>query len=136
MVAARSVQAFTMAYDGDLFMRDDPQVLSRRLAAFVRPFPAKALALRIGCTERTAENIRRGHWPIARHFLSLVREFGRDLTECVFHPDAAAARLEEEVAALEAELADKRAALGLVAKETASFRPRVAPVSGRRAAAD
>jgi hypothetical protein len=78
-----------MTYGGELFMRDDPQVLSRRLAAFVRPIPAKVLADRIGCTERTAENIRRGHWPIARHWLALVRTFGRDLTECVFHPDAA-----------------------------------------------
>lgn len=104
-------------------MRDDPQVLTRRLAAFVRPFPAKVLAEKLGCTERTAENIRRGHWPIARHWLGLVRLFGRDLTECVFHPDAAAARLAEEVAELEAKLAERRAALGVVAKEARSFRP-------------
>lgn len=112
-----------MTYGSDLFMRDDPQVLSRRLAAFVRPIPAKVLADRIGCTERTAENIRRGHWPIARHWLALVRAFGRDLTECVFHPDAAAERLAQEVAELEAKLEDRRTALRVAAKETRSFAP-------------
>jgi hypothetical protein len=107
-------------------MRDDPQILSRRLAAFVRPIPGEgALAEKIGCTERAAENIRRGHWPIARHWAGLVRTFGRDLTECVFHPDAAAARLAEEVAELEAKLAERRAALGVVAKEAQGHRPRV-----------
>lgn len=119
-----------MTYGGELFMRDDPQSLSDRLAAFVRPFPAKVLANRIGCTERTAENIRRGHWPTARHWLALVREFGRDLTECVFHPDAAAARLSEEVAELEARLAERRATLGVVAQEAARHRPRLAPAHG------
>lgn len=100
-------------------MRDDPQVLSRRLAAFVRSVPAKVLADKIGCTERTAENIRRGHWPIARHWAALVRTFGRDLTESVFHPDAAYARLTEEVAELEAKLAERRAALRVVEADAA-----------------
>jgi hypothetical protein len=126
-----------MTYGSDLFMRDDPQVLSRRLAAFVSSVPAKVLADRIGCTERTAENIRRGHWPIARHWAGLVRMFGRDLTECVFHPDAAAARLAEEVAALEAQLAERRAALRVVEKEARSIgaRPQgaVAPHEDRPA---
>lgn len=112
-----------MSLTGDLFMRDDPQLLSRRLAAFVRPIPAKVLAERIGSTERTAENIKRGHWPIARHWAALVRSFGRDLTECVFHPDAAYARLTEEVADLEAKLAERRAALRVVEKEARSFAP-------------
>jgi hypothetical protein len=105
-----------MSLAGELFVRDDPQTLSRRLAAYVRHVPAKVLAEKIGCTERAAENIRRGHWPIARHWAGLVRTFGRDLTECVFHPDAAAARLAEEVAELEAKLAERRAALGVVAR--------------------
>lgn len=112
-----------MTATGDLFMRPDPHLLSRRLAAFVAPVPAKVLAQKIGCTERTAENIRRGHWPIARHWLALVRTFGRDLTECVFHPDAAYARLTEEVAELEAKLAERRAALRVVEKEARSFAP-------------
>lgn len=105
-----------MTYGSDLFMRDDPQVLTRRLAAFVRPIPAKVLADKIGCTERTAENIRRGHWPVARHFWAMVRIFGRDLTDAVFHPDVAEARLTEEVAELEAKLAERRAVLRVVAK--------------------
>lgn len=120
-----------MTYGSDLFMRDDPQVLTRRLAAFVRPFPAKVLADKIGCTERTAENIRRGHWPVARHFWSLVRVFGRDLTDSVFHPDAAAARLTEEVAELEAKLAERRAVLRVVAPEISSARARLAAVPAR-----
>lgn len=113
-----------MAYAGELFVRPDPQSLNRRLAAFVHPIPAKEFARKIGCTERTAENIRRGHWPIARHWHALVRLFGRDLTDCVFHPDAAYARLSEEVAELEAKLAERRAALRVVEKEARSFTPR------------
>lgn len=120
-----------MALTGELWMRDDPQVLSRRLARFVREVPAKELADRIDCTERTAENIRRGHWPIARHWLGLVRTFGRDLTDAVFHPDAAAARLEEEVAQLEAKLTQRRADLALVEEGLKGGRPRVATLPGR-----
>lgn len=120
-----------MTYGSDLFMRDDPQVLTRRLAAFVRPIPAKVLAAKIGCTERTAENIRRGHWPVARHWLALVRTFGRDLTECVFHPDAAEARLAEEVAELEAKLAERRATLGVVAKTASAARARLPAAAAR-----
>lgn len=120
-----------MTYGSDLFMRDDPQILSKRLAAFVARFPAKVLAEKVGCTERTAENIRRGHWPIARHWAGLVRTFGRDLTESVFHPDAAAARLTEEVAALEQELATKVAALRVVAPGGRSFQPRMAEAPAR-----
>lgn len=116
-----------MAYGDATFMRDDPQLLTRRLANFVQPYPAKVLAEKIGCTERTAENIRRGHWPIARHWLGLVAVFGRDLTECVFHPDAAAARLAQEVQDLEAKLAERRAALGMVAESARSFAPRRPP---------
>lgn len=112
-----------MTYGSELFMRPDPQILSRRLAAYVRPYPAKVLAQKIGCTERTAENIRRGHWPIARHWAALVRQFGRDLTDCVFHPDEAYARLSEEVAELEAKLAERRRALGVVEKEARSSGP-------------
>lgn len=108
-------------------MPTDRHVLTARLAAFLRPYPAKVLAQKIGSSPITAENIRKGHWPTARHWAALVREFGRDLTESVFHPDAAAARLAEEVAELEAKLAEKQRALRVVAKEAASFRPRMAP---------
>jgi hypothetical protein len=97
-------------------MRANPQLLSDRLKAFVRSkADAKTLARMIGCDVRTAENIRRGHWPVARHWAGLVATFGRDLTDAVFHPSAAAARLEAEVRELEQQLAERRAALGIVA---------------------
>jgi hypothetical protein len=106
-------------------------IAAKHRRAQIQPVPTSM----IGCTERAAENIRRGHWPIARHWAGLVRTFGRDLTECVFHPDAAAARLAEEVAELEAKLAERRAALGVVAKEAQGHRPRAAEVV-RRVEAD
>lgn len=121
-----------MTATGTQCMRDDPQLLPRRLARFVEPIPAKTLAERIGCDVRTAENIRRGHWPIARHWLGLLTVFGRDITDAVFHPDAAAVRLEQEVAELEARLAERRAALRLVAEGPRSFAPRVAQASAPR----
>ena len=117
-------------------MRDDPQVLSRRLAAFVAPIPAKELARRINCDVRTAENIRRGHWPVARHWLGLIAAFGRDLTECVFHPEAAAERLQREAQELERKLAEVEAQLQLVdgkARSVSGTRPSGAkrPASAR-----
>lgn len=112
-------------------MRRDPHILRERLARFVQPVPAKELARRIGCDVRTAENIRRAHWPIARHWAGLIAAFGRDVTEAVFHPDAAASRLEEECAELEARLAERRAALQLVDKGSRSFAPRLAEVPAR-----
>jgi len=111
---------------------EDPQLLSRRLARFVEPMPAKALSERIGCDVRTAENIRRGHWPIARHWAGLIAAFGRDLTEAVFHPDAAQERLAEEVAELEARLAERRAALRVVSEDGRGLASRVAEASARR----
>lgn len=101
-------------------MDDDPQVLARRLAAFVAPVPAKRLARQVGCDIRTAENIKRGHWPIARHWAGLIRTFGEDLTEAVFHPQRAIERLSREVRDLEEELAAKRAALAQGAMPHAS----------------
>lgn len=101
-----------MTYMGGQCMRDDPQVLSRRLAAFVRNLSAKELSGRVGCDVRTAENMRRGHWPIARHWVGLMEAFGDDVIEAVFYPARAKARLEREVKALEEVLALKRVALG------------------------
>lgn len=106
-----------MAQTMEQCMRTNPQILSDRLKDFVRPrADAKTLARLVGCDVRTAENIRRGHWPIARHWAGLVATFGRDLTDAVFHPSAAAARLEAEVRELEQQLADRRAALRDVAR--------------------
>lgn len=100
-----------MTYGALRSMADDPQILSRRLARFVSPVPAKQLSRLVGCDVRTAENIKRGHWPIARRWAGLIRAFGEDVTEAVFHPHKAAERLEREVHDLEQQLACKRAAL-------------------------
>jgi len=102
-------------------MERNPQLLSDRLAAYLRRRTnAKGLARSIGCDPRTAENMLRGHWPSARHWLGLVSTFGSDVTEAVFHPQDAVARLESELERLERELADTRAR----AAEVASFAPR------------
>lgn len=109
-------------------MADDRQLLSMRLQAFVAPLAAKALAQRIGCDVRTAENIKKGYWPIARHWLGLVRAFGRDITDAVFHPDDAIERLTREVAQHEQQLAAARSKLRLVEQEAPGHRPRLAQV--------
>lgn len=121
-----------MTYGDAMFIRDDPKVFQSRLAAYVRPYPAKVLARKGGCSEDTAEKWREGvSWPSARHWFHLISAFGRDLTDSVFHPDAAAARLLEEVAALEQELAAKRAALGVVAPGGRSSAPVMAKAPAR-----
>lgn len=98
-----------MTWTGSHCMEPDPQLLPARLRTFLKPVPAKELAQQIGCDPRTAENIKQGHWPIARHWAGLVAAFGRDLTDAVFHPDAAIERLEQEVRTLERQLAETRA---------------------------
>jgi hypothetical protein len=91
-------------------MERNPHVLSERLSAYLRRRTnAKGLARSIGCDPRTAENVLSGHWPNARHWLGIVSAFGADVTEAVFHPQDAVARLETEVERLERELADIRA---------------------------
>lgn len=110
-------------------MGSDPQLLSKRLSGFVSRLPAKELARTIGCDVRTAENIRGGHWPIARHWLGLVAAFGEDITEAVFHPERCAARLEREVRDLEEQLAKKRADLRVL--ETSAPRSSEVPARGQ-----
>jgi hypothetical protein len=88
-----------MAYDGELFLRDDPTILLKRLAAYVEPYPAKKLSRWFGCTESTAENFKRGtSWPNARHWKLIVQHFGRDVLAAVFDPeiDETLARLRRE----------------------------------------
>jgi hypothetical protein len=122
----------TMAYGDATFMRDDPQILLKRLSDFVQPIPAKVLAKKAGCTEDTAEHFRLGRsWPNARHWLNLIGSFGTDITDAVFHPERALARLQQEVQALEQELAAKRAALGAVADGGRSFAPSGAKARAR-----
>lgn len=99
--------------------RDDPLILSERLAEYFRPYPAKVLARTINCTESTAENFRLARtWPSARHWKLIVQAFGRDVISCVFEPEIndTLARLEREARQLEARLAEvharRRAAAG------------------------
>lgn len=118
----------------------DPRIL---LGAFFerRTASAKDLARRIECDPRTADGYRRGlYWPAARHWVSIVAAFGKDVTEAVFHPDEAAARLrmelrqrEDELEALRAELAEAdRAAAGL-AQVRARTQDRAAVTTGAHA---
>lgn len=104
-----------MTWTGSHCMELDPQVLPKRLRSFLEPISAKELSRRACCDIRTAENIKQGHWPIARHWAGLVATFGRDLTDAVFHPDVAAERLEQECRDLERQLAEKRALASVVA---------------------
>lgn len=110
-------------------MQSTEQNLSGILGGFLRSKTASAkdLARRIGCEVRTAEGYRAGrYWPQAKHWARLVAEFRRDITDAVFHSAEASARLAREVAELEQQLAERRAALGLVAGDHRSFSPRVA----------
>lgn len=101
-------------------MRENPRVLSERLSAFLRRRTnAKGLAQAIGCDPRTAENLLSGTWPGARHWLGIVRAFGHDVTEAVFHPQDAIERLEREAEHLERKLQETRAR----AAEVKSFAP-------------
>lgn len=88
-----------MAYDGTLFMDDNPRILLDRLAGYLQPYPAKKLSRWIGSTEKTADAFRRGEsWPNARHWKLIVQHFGRDVLAAVFEPeiDETLARLRRE----------------------------------------
>lgn len=103
------------------------------LGAFLRrrAGSAKDLARIIGCDPRSAENYRAGrYWPQAKHWAGLVSAFGKDVTEAVFHPDEAAARLATEIRDLEDHLAKKRAALA--DSESAAVRLREAAAAHPR----
>ena len=82
---------------------EDPQILSRRLGAFLKAQgPTKDVARRIDADERTVENMRAGKsWPIARHWLRIWFEFGDDVLEAVFYPERVEARLAREAEARE-----------------------------------
>ncbi len=117
-------------------MGSDSQLLSDRLSRFLRRRTnAKGLARQIGCDPRTATNILSGTWPGARHWLGIVRAFGHDVTEAVFHPQDAIERLEREAEHLERQLQETRAR----AAEAKSFAPghprRVAAAQTRESAA-
>lgn len=91
--------------------RDDPLILSERLAEYFRPYPAKVLARTIDCTESTAENFRLARtWPSARHWKLIVQAFGRDVLAAVFDPEIndVLARLNREQRQLEERLDEIR----------------------------
>lgn len=116
------------------YMQSTEQDLSEMLGAYLRARTpsAKHLAREIGCDPRTAEGFRAGrHWPQAKHWMGLVAAFGKDITEAVFHPEAAIARLEREVADLERQLAEKAAQLQLVDEHAQSHAPRRPNASAR-----
>lgn len=111
------------------FMDDDDQILLRRWAEYVRPYPEKVLARTIGCDTRTAKHYRNGtSWPTARHWRLIVQAFGRDVLAAVFEPEIndTLARLNREAAQLEERLDEirkrRRQALGGLAEpEDRSF---------------
>lgn len=120
-----------MAYDGTLFMDADDQILLKRFAEYVQPYPEKVLARTIGCTERTAKHFRNGtSWPTARHWRLIVRAFGRDVIAAVFDPEIndTLARLRREEAQLQERLHEirqrRRSAAGdLAEREERSYAP-------------
>jgi flagellar biosynthesis/type III secretory pathway protein FliH len=99
----------------------DPQILSRRLGAFLKAQgPTKDVARRIAADERTVENIRAGRtWPIARHWLRIWFEFGDDVLEAVFYPERVEARLAREAEAREQARQQRIASASRVAVEKA-----------------
>jgi hypothetical protein len=110
--------------------RDPRKLLGNFLQA--RTHNAKDLGRKIGCDPRAAEGYRAGrYWPAARHWPAIVAAFGRDVTEVVFFPDAAEERLTREVAALEQQLAERRAVLRVVATGAAGVGSRLAQAPPR-----
>jgi uncharacterized small protein (DUF1192 family) len=109
-----------MAETARLFMDPDTYASEprERLAAYLeRKFPArdgyryKRMANTFRTTPATAENWVRGHWPQSKHLQRIVRHFGQDVLDAIFGPDIdeTLARLRQEEASLEAQLAEKRA---------------------------
>jgi len=100
---------------------EDPQILSRRLGAFLKAQgPTKDVARRIEADERTVENMRAGRtWPIARHWLRIWFEYGDDVLEAVFYPERVEARLAREAEAREQARQQRIASASRVAVEKA-----------------
>lgn len=89
---------------------DLPQMLGDFLRR--RTTSAKDLARLIDCDPRTADGFRAGrHWPQAKHWKLIVRQWGRDALEAVFAQDIDAeyARLAREEQDLLGKLHDLRA---------------------------
>lgn len=112
---------------------EDPQILSKRLGAFMRrQGSAKEIAESIDCDVRTAQQIRAGRtWPIARHWLAIWIEFGDDVLDAVFRPERTLERLRREEAAREEARQGRLAALQSDQPDDRSFAPGLAQVARR-----
>lgn len=111
------------------FTEHDPRTL---LGAFLRArsSSAKDLARKIGCDPRSAETYRAGrYWPQAKHWPAIIAAFGRDVTEAVFHPEDAIARLEAELREHERQAEEARTALRNLAGRSPSHPARAAPAA-------
>ena len=95
---------------------DRPRTRLTRFLAARCPTP-KALACKIKCSPKTAENILAEHWPNDLTLANIVRCFGRDVWDAVFLPDLdpVEARITANIQDLETQLADQRARLRAVA---------------------
>jgi hypothetical protein len=112
----------------------DPRTL---LGAFFsrRTADAADLAKLIRCDKRTARNYRDGrYWPQAKHWVGIVAAFGEDVTQAVFHPEAAIARLEKEAREREEDAQRARLALEEAVRAAAGPRRPVARHEDRAAA--
>ena len=90
--------------------------LNQMLGDFLRrrTTSAKDLARLIDCDPRTADGFRAGrHWPQAKHWRMIVRQYRRDVIDAVFGPDIdeTGARLALEKRALERQLHELNARL-------------------------
>ena len=123
----------------DAIMQNTDDDLREMLGGLLRARTesAKDLAQRVGCDVRPAEHYRAGrHFPPLPVFLKMCRTLGDDLYEAVRNPHAAAERLEQEVADLERQLAEKRVAQRTVASGIAQHKGVQAPLPQQRAAGE
>lgn len=120
-----------------------------RLAAWLQPMSAKALAVAFGVDWRTSERWRAGQLPGFRHFAAMVDRWGAGFVEYVFAPaladrdvalDRRLERAMAELATLRAELHGLDAAVGRGDRAVAGAAPgnggRGADSSGAPAGAD
>lgn len=113
-------------------MRNTDADLREMLAGLLsaRTTSAKDLARRVGCDTRAAEHYRAGrHAPPLPVFIAMCRALGSDLAEVMIAPDAARARLEQELRDAKAVVADLEARRRAVASGSGLDHPRPAPVA-------
>lgn len=98
---------------------DNPGLVAARLAEWLRPYPAKALARQFGCEERTAVAWKAGNLPQMRALIAMAEAWGVGFLEYVFAPvleesdlalDRRPERIEREAAALRHDVQTNRGA--------------------------